>query len=159
MAEMDNGEYEVKDEELVDFEELGYGFESDEELEIDKEVVQPHFEENVVLTSQEGKQSDTGQQVNGGGPLHSVKQEVTENERRREAGSGEIEEEKDEKDDGVVMQPLPSFVVANNNHSCERRVRETRRKHRKANLEDGKLDDAAMPPSRKLDLVPPPPSR
>lgn len=144
MAEMDNGEYEVKDEELVDFEELDYGFESDEELEIDKEVVQPHLEGNAVLTSQEGKQSDTGQHVNGGGPLHSGKQEVTENERRGEAESGEIEEEKDEKDDGVVMQPLPSFVVANNNHSCERRVRETRRKHCKGDLEDGKLDDTAM---------------
>ncbi|OAE33592.1 hypothetical protein AXG93_4019s1000 [Marchantia polymorpha subsp. ruderalis] len=103
------------------------------------------FYPGIIL---EGKQSDTEQQVNGGGPLHSGEQEVmflneTENERREEAESGEIEEEKDEKDDGVVMQPLPSFVVANNNHSCEGRVRETRRKHRKADLEDGELDDAA----------------
>ncbi|OAE34745.1 hypothetical protein AXG93_2528s1100 [Marchantia polymorpha subsp. ruderalis] len=167
MAEMDNGEYEVKDEELVDFEGSDYGFGSDEELEIDDEVVQPHLvgvEGNAVLTSEEGKQTETGQQVNGGGPLHPGEHDVmflneTENERREGAESGEIEEEKDEKDDGVVVQPLSSFVVANNNHSYEGRVGETRRKHRKADLEDGELDDAAMPLSRKLDLAPPPPSR
>ncbi|BBN04887.1 hypothetical protein MPTK1_3g08560 [Marchantia polymorpha subsp. ruderalis] len=153
MAEMDNGEYEVKDEELVDFEGSDYGFGSDEELEIDDEVVQPHLvgvEGNAVLTSEEGKQTETGQQVNGGGPLHPGEHDVmflneTENERREGAESGEIEEEKDEKDDGVVVQPLSSFVVANNNHSYEGRVGETRRKHRKADLEDGELDDAAMP--------------
>ncbi|OAE21218.1 hypothetical protein AXG93_4012s1490 [Marchantia polymorpha subsp. ruderalis] len=61
MAEMDNGEYEVKDEELVDFEESDYGFGSNKELEIDDEVVQLHLEGNAVLNSHEGMQSDTGQ--------------------------------------------------------------------------------------------------
>ncbi|CAM6097714.1 unnamed protein product [Calypogeia fissa] len=160
MAEPDDGEYELKDEELVDFEGSDYGFGSDEELELEDEedVALPiETEEEVVpalndLSVLEKVEQET--EVKKGGaetepaPGVAAAPANVETERREGAESGEIEEDREEKDDGVVAQPVPnlnSVPYRGGYHHEGGRVRESRRRHRKADLEDGELDDAAMP--------------
>ncbi|KAL3695867.1 hypothetical protein R1sor_009943 [Riccia sorocarpa] len=154
MAEIDYGDYEVKDEELVDFEDSDYGFGSDVELEVDYEVDQPKTAEvdsstRAKIGESDEKQTEAAHLDTGNEAAESLGEAVTlntavEKERKEEVKRGKIEE-KDEKEDGVVVQQLSSFAVVTSGYSLEGKVEEARRKHRKADLEDGELDDAAMP--------------
>lgn len=125
MAEGDEEEYEVKDEELVDFEGSDYGFESEEEVSVVENTTGSHKRfENERPAAEVEPEEEIGK------PLEVVARAV---EKKEGVESGEIEEEKDEKE-GVVVQPPQKNVV----------VESRQRKQKKADLEDGELDDAAM---------------
>ena len=150
MAELDDGDFELKDEELVDFEGSDYGFGSDEELELGEEDValSKAAEEEVRALDLPGKLEKVGVESREGEVTEPAPKATADDlpERQEGAESGEIEEDREEKDEGVVAQPPPRLNSAPhrgfNNEGG--RMRESRRRHRKADLEDGELDDAAM---------------
>lgn len=151
MAEGETAEFEVKDEELVDFEGSDYGFGSDEELEIEEIRKQST---DAGLPSTPASSGRFGQDLASAdySPMATdtsafdAASEGQQASLKEGAESGEIQEEKEEKEDGAVMQPAMARIASGEGASNGgKRVAESRfKKHRKADLEDGELDDAAV---------------
>jgi len=128
-VDVEEEEYEVKDEELVDFEGSDYGFESADELEEEEaENNNNGAEDERVVSAGREKEKE---EEKGGGDVDVVEAAVARQEKEG-VESGEIEEENDEE----VGNKKGSVVVEVS--------RQRRAKVRKADLEDGELDDAAM---------------
>lgn len=129
-VDVEEEEYEVKDEELVDFEGSDYGFESADELEEEEAQNDNNGgaeDERVVSAEGEKDEKKGGDDVDVDAVVAAVAMDEKEG-----VESGEIEEENDEE-------------VGNNKGSVVVEVsRQRRAKVRKADLEDGELDDAAM---------------
>ncbi|XP_057849744.1 uncharacterized protein LOC131060522 isoform X1 [Cryptomeria japonica] len=158
------GEFEFNEEELVDFEGSDYSIEFDEEFG-DEDVGAPLTStkvENILYEQTEHiKQPErrTGYPFSGDQISTAVCSTTERSEIEAENAtpnllvirhscsqegveSGEIEEDKDEKEDGAASQTASSFDATN----LEDKGWQGRdRKHLRADLEDGELEDAAMP--------------
>eukprot|EP01018_Ginkgo_biloba_P027284 Gb_18652 [translate_table: standard] len=160
-------EFELKDEELVDFDGSDYSIGFDDEFGDEEEVGGPSTStkaDNVSLEQAEhDEQFETGiihptcsgDYINSAICFSSEKSKVearndllkdqdsSHSYSQEGAESGEIEEDKNEREDGSVSQPVFSFDKNNlGNEGCQGKAR----KHFRADLEDGELDDSATGP-------------
>lgn len=133
-VDVEEEEYEVKDEELVDFEGSDYGFESADELEEEEAENNDNggAEDERVVSAGREKDKEKEKEKGGDDVDVDVVAAAVAMEEKEGVESGEIEEENDEE----VGNKKGSVVVEVS--------RQRRAKVRKADLEDGELDDAAM---------------
>lgn len=159
MEEQDEGELEFREEELVDFEGSDYSIEYDDEFGYEEEMGGPlssTVSEDILLEQTEHCEqprrknaSLTGDHINStvGHTIEGLEFEVGDaqpnhlDDTQDAAESGDIEEGKYEKDD---------FTVSRISSSSDTNILDYKgsqvgaKKHLRADLEDGELDDAAM---------------
>jgi hypothetical protein len=165
MAEWED-EYEVKDEELVDFEGSDYGFDSDDE----------RLEEEVTAVERNGssnhKRSETEQAMaapapaamDGNNKTLEKKEKENEEKENKKMGALKLQNQRKEaekssaglergghhnnkQDDGkrdATVAPVSKSSVALLEGEGKGVGLSRHKKHHKADLEDGELDDAAM---------------
>lgn len=160
MEEQDEGELEFREEELVDFEGSDYSIEYNDEFGYEEEVGGPlsstKSEEILQEQTEHCEQprrkiaSLTGDHINStvGRTTEGLEFEVGDSQPKHldhiqdAAESGEIEEGKYDKDDFTVSRISSSFDT---NILDYKGSQVGAKKHLRADLEDGELDDAAMP--------------
>lgn len=160
MEEQDEGELEFREEELVDFEGSDYSIEYNDEFGYEEEVGGPLsstksediLQEQTEHCEQPRRKiaSLTGDHINStvGRTTEGLEFEVGDSQPKHldhiqdAAESGEIEEGKYDKDDFTVSRISSSFDT---NILDYKGSQVGAKKHLRADLEDGELDDAAMP--------------
>lgn len=160
MEEQDEGELEFREEELVDFEGSDYSIEYDDEFGYEEEMGGPlssTISEDILLEQTEHCEQPrrknaflTGDHINStvGHTIEGLEFEVGDaqpnhlDHTQDAAESGDIEEGKYEKDDFTVSRISSSFDT---NILDYKGSQVGAKKHLRADLEDGELDDAAMP--------------
>lgn len=160
MEEQDEGELEFREEELVDFEGSDYSIEYNDEFGYEEEVGGPLsstksediLQEQTEHCEQPRRKiaSLTGDHINStvGRTTEGLEFEVGDSQPKHldhiqdAAESGEIEEGKYDKDDFTVSRISSSFDT---NILDYKGSQVGAKKHLRADLEDGELDDTAMP--------------
>lgn len=156
------GEFEFNEEELVDFEGSDYSIELDEEFgdeEVGASLTSTNVETILFEQTEYVKQPERTVCPFSGGQISTAMCSTTERSEMEAENaapkllvirhscsqegveSGEIEEDKDEKEDGAASQTASSVDTRNLE---DKGWHDKDRKHLRADLEDGELEDAAM---------------
>ncbi|KAJ7563438.1 hypothetical protein O6H91_03G110100 [Diphasiastrum complanatum] len=158
MADGDLEGFEVKDEELVDFEGSDYGFGSDEELDVEEDQHENSAEHKFAnlqelvkankdasptkyMSQKEGRVAEITSRDVVQGVLN-----LSQPENREESEAGEIENNWPEKQGRVSIQLISSTALSGKGDRKEMAGDAYHKKHFKAELEDGELVELATMP-------------